>query len=115
MAGRSPTESSLKYLRDQGWMCDVVEKYIHAMKIRKDLWGFGDILCLRDGETLLVQTTSYSNMNARVNKIMDSEHEYALNECRKAGWLIHVHGWRKIPLTKGSKSLRWALTVKDLS
>ena len=101
----SPTQLSLAMLRDRGFTVTVVE-YWHAFaKIKVDLWGIGDILAIKDDTTLLVQTTSGSNVAARITKINESKHRAAL---LRAGWLLHVHGWRK---AKG----RWICREVDLS
>ena len=89
----SPTQRSLKKLREEGWIAEVTERWIPGANIRKDLWGFVDILCLRDGQLLGVQSTSYANVSARVKKIADSE---LVGEVRKAGIALTVHGWRKV-------------------
>ena len=89
----SPTQRSLEKLRADGWRAEVVERWIPGANIRKDLWGWVDILALRDGVTLAVQTTSAANVSARVRKITDSE---SVADVRKAGWAICVHGWRKV-------------------
>ena len=41
---------------------------------------------------LAVQTTTASNMSARVKKIADHEN---VGHVRDAGWTIHVHGWHQ--------------------
>jgi len=102
----SPTSRSLKVLREEGWLVDVVEKWVPGARIRKDLYGFIDILCIRGNEMLAVQVTSGSNVSARVKKIAEHENVAAV---RKAGMAIHVHGWRK-----NSKG-RWVLRVVDCS
>ncbi len=101
----TPTQRSLKHLRDQGYTVAVVEHWNPFAKIRQDLFGFIDLLALKDGITLAVQTTSYSNMSARIRKI--AEHEN-LRIVRDAGWLIHVHGWRKV-------GNRWQVNERDVS
>ena len=88
----SPTQRSLKYMRDQGYYAEVVEKYNSFTKRRNDFAGFLDILCLGEGEVVGVQTTSYSNMSARAKKIREHEN---LEVVRKAGIRILVHGWVK--------------------
>jgi len=103
---RSPTQRSLDYLRKAGWHADVVERWIPGANIRRDLFGFVDIIALRGSETLAVQTTSASNVSARVRKITDHT---ALQAVREAGWTVHVHGWRK-----GANG-RWAVRVVDIS
>lgn len=102
----SPTQRSLKYLRDQGYTVAVVEHWNGFVNKRYDLFGFIDLLALRGDETLAVQTTSYSNVSARVRKIADHENVSAV---RDAGWSISVHGWFK------NKSGRWEVRVVDLS
>lgn len=86
----TPTQRSLKLMRERGYFCWIVE-YWHAFaRQRKDLWGFADVLCLGDNEIIAVQTTSMSNVSARVKKI--AEHEN-VGFVRKAGVRILVHGW----------------------
>ena len=88
----TPTARSLKHLRDQGYLAQVVEKWIPQAKRRVDLYGFIDILAIKGGEVLGVQATSTSNISARVRKIQDHENVDAV---RKAGIGIVVHGWGK--------------------
>lgn len=86
----SPTQRTLAEMRKRGYACFVTE-YWHAFaNIRKDLAGFIDVLCLGDNEIIGVQTTSLSNVSARIKKIADHENTPAV---RKAGIRIIVHGW----------------------
>lgn len=101
----SPTQLSLRTLRANGYIAEVVEKWIPGAGIRKDLFGFIDIVAVRDGETVGIQTTSKSNISARVRKIEDSPY---LNQLRKANWTILVHGWYKA-------DNRWVCAVKNVS
>lgn len=93
MSGKSPTQRSLEKLRAEGYLCQIVERWNPHARIRQDLFGIGDILAIREGETLLVQTTSRGNVAARVTKIQESEH---LDKILAAGWRITVHGWGKL-------------------
>ena len=93
MSGKSPTQRSLEKLRAEGYLCQIVERWNPHARIRQDLFGIGDILAIREGETLLVQTTSRGNVAARVTKIQESEH---LDKILAAGWKITVHGWGKL-------------------
>jgi len=102
----SPTQLSLKKLREEGYLVDVVERWIPGANIRKDLYGFGDLLCIKRKETLVVQTTTASNMAARCRKIADHEN---VGPVREAGWAIHVHGWHQ------DDKKKWHCKVKDVS
>lgn len=86
----SPTQKSLEHLRDCGYEPVVVEKWNPHAKIRQDLWGILDIIAIGKGETLGVQTTSLSNMSARVTKMADKA---VLGELLGCGWRVLVHGW----------------------
>lgn len=101
----SPTQRSLKNLRDRGCIAQVTERWNAFAKIRQDLFGFIDILAVKNGEVIAVQTTSKSNMSARVKKILENE---TYHELKKANWTIEVHGWAK------NKKGRYELTIKTL-
>ena len=101
----SPTERSIALLKKEGYHVAVVEKWNPHIRIRQDLFGFIDLLAIKPGETLAVQTTSGSNMGARIRKITDHEN---VGKVREAGWKIEVHGWRK--LKSG-----WACKREDMS
>lgn len=102
----SPTQLSLKMLRDDGWLVDVTERFIPGANIRKDLYGFGDLLAIKPNQILMVQTTTASNMSARINKIADHEN---VGRVRDAGIMIHVHGWHQ------DDKKKWHCKVKDVS
>lgn len=102
----TPTQRSLAALKADGYLCAIVERWNPHARIRQDLFGVIDILAIREGETLAVQTTSASNMAARVTKIAESE---ATPHIRNAGWRIEVHGWRK------NAAGKWVCNVKDVS
>src|SRR5574341_1494009 len=69
----SPTQRSLKLMRERGFYAEVVEHWNQWARKRKDLFGFIDVLCLGDtGDLVGVQSTSASNISARVRKITDS-------------------------------------------
>jgi len=102
----SPTKRSLDYLRKDGYLAAVVEKWNPHTKTRHDLFGVIDILGIRDGETIAIQATSGSNVSARLKKITESD---ALPDIRKAGWKFFIHGWRK------AANGRWVLREVDVS
>lgn len=106
MAKTSPTQRSLALLREKYPLVQVVEKWNPHARIRQDLYGIIDILCVGDRETVAVQTTSGSSVSARIKKMMDSP---ALPHLREAGWRIIIHGW-----TKNSKG-KYVLREVDLS
>lgn len=101
----SPTQRTLDRLRKDGWLAEVTEKWIPGARIRKDLWGFVDVVGVREGETIGIQATSYTNVSARVKKIEESE---TIAIVRSAGWRLVVWGWHK-------KDGRWTFREVDVS
>lgn len=105
----SPTARTLAAMRSDGWDAEVVERWNHVTRTRKDLYGCLDIVGIRPGETIGVQSTSASNITARVKKIQA--------EPRAAKWLaagnrLQVHGWRK--RAKPVDRKWWTATVVEL-
>lgn len=104
----SPTQLSLRWLRERGYTAEIVEYWNPHTKTRHDLWNFCDILAIRPDEVLAVQTTTAHNVNARIRKIADSPY---VGVVREAGVQIAVHGW-----SQARPRARWVLTRnEDLS
>jgi hypothetical protein len=85
-------QRSLTLLRKRGYYCEIVEFWKPWSKTRKDLWGWCDILCLGPLHILAVQTTSLSNIGARVKKIRASQSFPLVRNCMI---MVVVHGWQK--------------------
>lgn len=111
----SPTQRSLAEMRKRGYLADVVERWLPRANVRKDLYGFIDVLCIvADPSSELfakervigVQATSWSNVSSRVRKIAEHPNVDAV---RKAGIRLLVHGWKK------NRRGRWVLREVDCS
>lgn len=102
----SPTQRSLKLLRDRGYTCAVVERWNAHAKIRQDLFGFIDVLAIGEDEVIGVQACHASDVSKRIDKIANHDNVAAV---RKAGIRILVHGWEK-----GSNG-RYRLREEDIS
>jgi hypothetical protein len=102
----SPTQRSLKHLRDNGLLAGVVERWIPRANVRSDLFGCIDIVALEeDGTTVFVQTTTGDHFAERRKKIEAND---ALPRMTAKGRVV-LHGWRKN--AKG----RWVLREEVLS
>jgi len=93
----SPTQLTLKRLREMGYYAQVVEHYNAFAKIRQDLFGGVDVLALGEGRTLAVQCTSKSNMASRVKKLRALPVLPFMRSCR---WELQVWGWAKSKKTR---------------
>ena len=88
----TPSQRTIKHLKDQGYMVANVEHYNAFTRRKHDLWGCIDILAIGNRETLAVQVTTKSHMANRIRKIEESE---ALPEMLRSNWRVIVHGWWK--------------------
>lgn len=94
MAKTSPTQRSLKLLRDLGFTCQIVEHWNAFARRRIDLFGIIDIVAIKSGSTgvLGVQTTTSDNLSARVHK---AEAEETMKIWLNCGNRLLIHGWDK--------------------
>jgi hypothetical protein len=110
----TPTQLSLGYLREDGWTVDICERWVPNGQgvggVRRDLFGLVDLVALRDGETMGVQTTTDSNVSAHLRKMTDDDHAAALAALRDAGWAVVIHGWRKS--TRDGKACKHGLGAR---
>lgn len=103
----SPTQRTLKHFRELGFDCQVVERWNQWAKVRQDLFGFIDIVAMKDGHIVGIQATSASNTSARIKKILGLC--TALNWIRAGGEILVV-GWKK---KAGSRS--WEPTIREIT
>lgn len=110
----TPTQRTLAALRKLGHQVAIVERWNQYAKIRQDLFGFIDIVCLTPTAIIGIQCTSGTNVAARVKKIC--------NECNpvarawlQAGGQIEVWGWRKLKVKRGGKLARWEARVEHVT
>jgi hypothetical protein len=103
----TPTARTLKHFRDLGMTAQVTEKWNQWAHVRQDLFGFIDIVAMKERYLVGIQATSKSNMSARVKKILalDTAKTWLL-----AGAVILVVGWAK---KKGSRS--WEPTIREVT
>jgi hypothetical protein len=104
--GTSPTQRSLKHMREAGYVCAIVEKWNPHARIRQDMFGFIDVLCVKGEDIVGVQACSGAGGDSaeRVRKI--SEHENWPKICD--AMRVVVQSWRK-----NSKN-RWVLREVEL-
>jgi hypothetical protein len=89
----SPSSRSIDYLRDHGYIAQVVERMIPYTFHKLDLFHCIDIIAAKPGEGVVgVQATTTGNINARIKKAM------AIPELKiwlMSGAQFWVHGWAK--------------------
>lgn len=89
------TQRSLAWLRAAGYLPTVVEHYNPWAKRKFDLYGFLDIVALKDGlpGLLGIQTTTGAHIQERIKK---AEALPAYHLWIKCGNRVLFQGWRKL-------------------
>jgi hypothetical protein len=106
----TPTARTLQQLRKEGYVCQVVEKWNPYARIRQDLFGFIDIVAIKDQEILGIQATSASNLAARIHKALACP---LLAKWLAANARFEVWGWSK----KGPRghAKRWQVARRQVT
>jgi len=108
----SPTQRSIKMLKEDGWAVAIVERWNPYARIRQDLFGFADLVAIKEDQpAMFVQTTSGSNLAARRHKILENKEAHI---ALKAGIVIEIHGWRKVKVRRGGKATRWEAKIERM-
>lgn len=103
----SPTARTLKQLREDGWVADVVERWIPGANVRRDFLGGIDVIAAHDIHGIVgIQVTTASNASSRVKKL--------LAEPRMKTWLaafgkLQVWGAKVVPGRQGRR--KWLFAI----
>jgi hypothetical protein len=88
-----PTQKTLAYLRREGWLAEVTERWNAFAYRRQDLFGFVDIVAIKGDLLWCVQCTSFANVPARMAKILANTN--APHVHNGLSRFVVVMGWRK--------------------
>jgi len=82
-----------------GFEVGMVERYIHFVRKRIDLFGIIDIIAIRPGEIIGVQSCGQA-FSAHMKKMNESEFTQKWLE---SGAGLQLWGWRKVKKKRGGK------------
>ena len=116
MSGASPTQKTLALLRERGWECAVVEKFVGPLRIRQDAYGWMDILCIDPVRGAVGVQSCGQAFSEHVHKLIEERGDILKK------WVDHhpaeLIGWRKkkAVLADGSKGKadRWCPRIADI-
>ena len=113
-ASVSPTQLTLKYLRKNGWSCQVVEHYNFWTKRRIDLFNWLDIVAIhpKHSGVMGVQTTTTSHANERLKKARGIPE---LKIWLKAGNPLNLITWTQKLAKTRSKRKTWVVTDREVT
>lgn len=111
MAGTSPTQRTLKVLKEEGWRSGIVERFVGPLNIRVDLFHIIDIIAIQERRILGVQSCGQAFAEHH-RKLTEEELLSSLDWLRACGEL-QLWGWRKVKVKRGGKAMVWKPRVRE--
>lgn len=114
----SQSARSMEIFRERGWFVEKVEQVVHGTFIKRDCFGFLDLICVRAGDKGVtgVQVCASDRKADHVAKAQRLEAIWTWLRC---GNRIAIHSWRKRSsrhaVTKKWGQKRWAVVEMFLS
>ena len=119
MAGLSPTQRTLRALKEQGREAAIVEKwnaYAGEHGKRIDLFNIIDVLALDPIRGVIgIQCCGGSGYSAHYNKITEEHSIETINWLSTPGTKLEIWAWRKLKLHRGSKAMRWTPKIVEIT
>jgi hypothetical protein len=119
MSDLSPTQRTIRELRNQGRRCAIVEKFnthIGLHGARQDLFGIIDVIALDPERGVIgVQCCAGSSFAAHEQKILVEHAQETLDWLSTPGTALELWGWRKVKLKRGGKAERWQPRVREIT
>lgn len=113
------TQRTIKYLREQGMIVDITERFISRPGIhgiRKDLFGFIDLIALDPAGPAIIGVQSCGqDYQEHYRKITDSEITKNTIAWLKSGGKIELWAWRKVKLKRGGKAMVWRPRITEIT
>lgn len=105
---KTAAQRTMEVLRKEGYKVAVVEKWNAFAKVRQDLFGFIDLVAIREGTpgVLGVQCTTQHNLGEHIKKAAASP---LLKIWLKGGNKFLLYGWYKPPFVE-----KWQYDYVDL-
>lgn len=117
----TPTQRTLKALREDGFLADIVERYISfggpgssspsRNGVRKDLFGIFDILACAPGKGIIGIQCFSTDWTGHYRTLLEEKREECLFWLNSGGQ-IEMWGWRKLKVKRGGKAVRWTPRIE---
>ncbi|MEL0098641.1 MAG: hypothetical protein VW907_03705 [Opitutae bacterium] len=113
----SPTQRTLKKLKEDGYKAGIVERFAPPVRgrphgIRMDLFGIIDIIAIKDGQILGVQSTGTA-FSEHCKKLTIEKVNESLAWI-EAGGELELWGWRKVKVKRGGRAMKWEPRIKKV-
>ena len=116
--GMSPTQRTIRALKDRGLVCAIVEKWnahVGPYGIRQDLFGIIDVLALDPQHGVIGIQSCGSNFSAHIRKFQNERAQECIDWLTTPGTSLELWGWRKVKVKRGGKAMVWRPRVQVIT
>lgn len=114
----SPTQRTIRELKNNGRVCAVVEKwnpYVGTHGIRQDLFGIIDVLALDPERGVVGVQCCGSSFAAHYRKITEERYQETLDWLQTPGTVLEIWAWRKLKKKRGGKAMVWRPKIVEIT
>jgi hypothetical protein len=119
MAKTSPTQRTIRELRNNGRKCAIVEKWnphVGPCGIRQDLFGIIDVIALDPEQGVVgIQCCAGSGFSAHLKKITEDRAQDTLDWLQTPGAHLELWAWRKVKKSRGGKAMVWRPRIQIIT
>ena len=120
--GLSPTQRTMRALREIGTKCAVVERWnAFAPRpggppgIRIDLFGIIDVLALDPERGVVGIQCCGADFAAHKRKLLEERAQDTLDWLSTPGTVLEIWSWRKVKAKRGGKAMVWRPRVEEIT
>jgi hypothetical protein len=114
----TPTQRTLKALKDMGRKCGIVEKFNRFAGphgVRQDLFGIIDIIALDKEQGVIGVQSCGSAFSEHYKKIIIEHREDTYEWLTTPGTKLELWGWRKVKVKRGGKAMKWEPRIQEIT
>ena len=118
MAGMSPTQRTIRELKNLGRRCAIVEKwnaFAGPHGCRSDLFGIIDVLALDPERGVVGIQCCGSDFAAHFRKITEERAQETRDWLSTKGTSLELWGWRKVKVKRGGKAMVWRPRIREIT
>ena len=114
----TPTQRTLRALREQGRVCAIVERWnqhVGPHGVRQDLFGIIDVLALDPERGVVGVQSCGENFAAHERLMLEERAQACIDWLSTPGTALELWGWRKVKLKRGGKAMRWQPRMREFT
>jgi hypothetical protein len=114
----TPTQRTIRELRNQGRRCAIVEKwnaFIGPHGVRQDLFGIIDVIALDPVRGVVGVQSCGQAFAQHERKLLEERADECIDWLSTPGTALELWGWRKVKLARGGKAMRWQPRIREFT